>query len=479
MRPTFFARVFQATATSFDAQRRGPLTSESMNVHAAVVGIVMTIVSRARDSAVCCALLVGAFIAGGAWAQNLPPIVELDRIVAVVNDDVIVESELVKRVDNIRRQLRQSGTPEPPDEALQRQVLERLILDRLQLQMAARNGIRVDDTELNNAVERIAAGNNLSLREFRDVLARDGFDFGEFREQVRNEILLSRVRQRAVEQRVSVTAREIENQLANQRQQEVGKEYRVGHILIAVPEAASSEEIDSARERTESVLERLRAGEDFAAVAAEVSDGQQALNGGDLGWRKENELPTIFADQVRSLEAGGLSEIIRSPSGFHLVRLNDLRDDSRIVVTQTNARHILVRTNQVVTEADARLRLTQLKVRIENGEDFAELARANSDDTGSASRGGELGWLNPGDTVPAFERQMETLSEGEISAPFRSQFGWHIVQVVERRSFDDTTQVQRSKAAEQIRKRKLDEEVQSWLRQLRDEAYVEVRLFNE
>ena len=413
------------------------------------------------------------------YAQDRLPIIELDRIVAVVNDDVIVESEMGKRLDEVRRQLSQSGTAQPPEEALRRQVLERLIIDRLQLQMAERNGIRVDDTELNQAIERIARGNNLSLRQFRDVLANDGYDFGEFREQVRNEILLTRVRQRAVERRVNVTTQEVDNYLSTQTQQSAGNEYRISHILIAVPEAASTDEIDAAQTKAEEVLTRLRAGADFAAVAAEISDGQQALQGGDLGWRNERELPTIFSEQVRQLEKGGLSQPIRSPSGYHIVKVEDLRSDSRFVVTQTHARHILVRSGGVIADEEIRTRLAKLKERIDNGESFADLARASSDDTGSANRGGDLGWLNPGDTVPAFERAMQPLTQGEVSEPFRTQFGWHIVQVLERRNFDDTDQVRRAKATEAIRQRKLDEEVQSWLRQIRDEAYVEVRLFDE
>lgn len=423
-------------------------------------------------------LLLCLLPAAAAHGQRAPePIVELDRIVAVVNDDVIVASELENRLREVRAQLRQSGTPPPAEEALERQVLERLILDRLQLQVARESGIRVEETELNEALERIAARNQLTLRQFRDVLERDGFDFARFREQVRDEILLSRVRQRSVERRVTVSPREVDSFLATARQQGGGdNEYRLGHILIAVPEAASAQQIDEARRRAEAVLGRLRAGEDFAQVAAEVSDGQQALQGGDLGWRKSQELPTIFADAVPGLEPGDVTDPIRSPSGFHIVKLVDLRGDSRFVVTQTRARHILLRPNDLLDDEAARARLEQIEARIENGEDFAELARANSDDTVSAAQGGDLGWLNPGDTVPAFERAMNALPEGAVSEPFRTQFGWHIVQVLERRDHDDTEQVRRARAAEQIRKRKLDEEMQTWLRQLRDEAYVEVRL---
>jgi peptidyl-prolyl cis-trans isomerase SurA len=402
---------------------------------------------------------------------------EIDRIVAVVNNDVIVESELRERLRNVRAQLRESGTQAPPEAALTRQVLERLIVDKLQLQRADETGLRVEDEELNKAIESIAERNKLSVRQFRNVLERDNVDFAQFREQVRNEILLTRVRQRAVERRVSVSDREIDNFLATLKQQgSSADEYRLAHILISLPEAASAEQIESARARAEAIAARVAGGEDFAQVAAEVSDGQQALEGGDLGWRKSAELPTIFADAVPSLQPGDVSPIIRSPSGFHLVKLIDLRGDSRYVVTQTNARHILVRPNDIVPDEEAQRRLEQLRTRIENGEKFDELARSHSDDTVSATRGGDLGWVNPGDTVPAFERVMQSLREGEISDPFRTQFGWHVVQVVARRDHDDTEQVRRTRAREQIRARKLDEEIQNWLRQLRDEAYVELRL---
>jgi peptidyl-prolyl cis-trans isomerase SurA len=402
---------------------------------------------------------------------------EVDRIVAVVNNDVIVDSELRARMRDVRAQLREGGTQPPPEAALTRQVLERLILEKLQLQRAGDTGLRVEDEELNKAIETIAERNKLTIRQFRDVLERDNVDFVQFREQMRNEILLTRVRQRAVERRVSVSEREIDNFLATRKQQGSSvDEYRLSHILIAVPEAASAEQIDTARTRAEEILARLAGGESFAQVAAEVSDGQQALQGGDLGWRKSAEMPTIFADAIPNLKPGDLSPIIRSPSGFHIVKLIDMRGDSRYVVTQTRARHILVRASDVVTDAEARVRLEQIRVRVENGEKFEELARSHSDDTVSATRGGDLGWVSPGDTVPAFERVLVALPEGAVSEPFRTQFGWHVVQVLERRDHDGTEQVRRTRAREQIRKRKLDEEVQNWLRQLRDEAYVELRL---
>ncbi len=407
-------------------------------------------------------------------------IIELNRIVAIVNNDVIVESELRARIRQVRDSLRKSGTQPPSIEALSHQVLERLILERLQLQIAQDNGIRVSDNDLNRAVETIAKRNKLTLRKFRDVIESGGLDFAKFREQIRREMVLTRVRQRSVAAKVSVTPREIDNYLATVAQQGGGSnEFHIGHILVAVPEAASSEQISEAREKAADILQRLNNGEDFAQLAATDSDGQQALEGGDLGWRKAAELPTIFADAIPGLKPGEVSRAIRSPSGFHIVKLLDLRGDSRYVIKQTKARHILIRTNELISDSDAQTRLTQLKIRIENNENFAELARSHSDDTTSATRGGELGWLNPGDTVPMFENTMNKLAINGVSEPFKSQFGWHIVQVMQRQDFDDTEKVRRTKAANKIRNRKLDEEVQNWLRQLRDESYVELRLDDE
>ncbi|NIV75672.1 MAG: molecular chaperone SurA [Gammaproteobacteria bacterium] len=424
-----------------------------------------------RSRSILLALLLG--LGPAAHAAVVP----LDRIVAVVNNDVIVLSELENRVRTIRAQLRQSGTSPPPESVLERQVLERLILDRLQLQMAENMGIRVDDTTLNRAVAQLAQRNGLSVRQFRDILERDGYDFARFREDVRNEIIISRLQQRQINNRVTVSQREVENYLATRAQQaNPDTEYRLGHILIGVPEAASPDAIAAARAKAEEVLASVRAGVDFAQTAVAVSDGQQALQGGDLGWRKQQQLPTIFAEVVRGMQPGEVAGPIRSPSGFHIVKLVEKRGQEKHVITQTHARHILIRTDELTSEAEARRQLEQLQTRIENDEPFTELARAHSDDRGSAVNGGDLGWLSPGDTVSNFENVMNGLAAGEVSEPFRSQFGWHIVQVVERRRYDGTEEVRRTQALEQIRQRKSEQELDTWLRELRDEAYVEYRL---
>jgi len=404
-------------------------------------------------------------------------IIEIDRIVAIVNKDVIVLSELQARLRTAVEQLKKVNVPAPPRNILEKQVLEQLILDRLQLQIAANTGIRIDDETLNRQIADIARQNKLSLREFRDILERDGFDFGAFREDIRNELTKNRVQQRQVRDRVRVTARDIDNYLATREKQGGNNpEYRLSHILIAVPDGASPEELAEARDEAEDILARLKAGANFGRTAAAESDGQQALEGGDLGWRRAGELPTLFEGVVPNLEKGGLSDVIRGPSGFHVIKLLDTRGAERLVVKQTRARHILVKTDEVINNNDARTRLRVLRSRILNGADFNELARANSDDAGSAVKGGDLGWLSPGDTIPAFEKTMDALTIGKISEPFETQFGWHILQVLERRDRDSTEEVQKAKAAEALRNRKVDEELQTWFRQIRDEAYIEYRL---
>ena len=412
-----------------------------------------------------------------ARSQTAPEIVEIDRIIAVVNNDVIVQSEMLTRMRVVIEQLENSGVPAPPRDVLEKQVLEQLILDRLQMQIAASTGIRVDDEALNRQIADIARQNNLTLREFRDILQRDGFVFAAFREEIRRELVKSRVQQRQVQDRVQVTDRDIDNFLATRdKQGGENPEYRLGHILVAVPDGASPEELADAKDEAEDIIARLRAGANFGRTAAAESDGQQALEGGDLGWRKGGELPTLFEEVAPKLEKGGVSDVIRSSSGFHIIKLIDVRGAERHVINQTHARHILVKTNEVLSANAARSRLRVLRARILNGADFTELARATSDDPGSAVKGGDLGWLNPGDTIPPFEKTMNSLEVGVISEPFETQFGWHIVQVMGRRDRDSTEEVRRAKAAEALQKRKVDEELQSWFRQIRDEAYIEYRL---
>ena len=405
--------------------------------------------------------------------------VELDRVVAVVNDDIISGSELDARLQRVREQLRQSGTRPPPPDALRRQVLERLILRRLQLQLARNSGIRVNDENLNRTIRRIAEQNELTLRGFRDALERDGYDFARFREEIRDDIMIAEVRRRRVENQINISRRDIDDYIAmmESRGRDADRHrYRIGHILIAVPDGASSEEIGEARARAKRVLEEIRDGADFASMAVTYSDGQQALEGGDLGWRLASDLPTMLADTVLGLEVGEVGEPVRSASGFHLVKLVERQGSQRQMIRQTRARHILITLDALTDNAEARRQLGVLRERIVNGEDFGELARIHSDDPGSASRGGELGWIDPGNTVPVFERTMDSLAPGAISEPFRSQFGWHLVQVLERRDRDATETSKRAEARRRLRTRKIEENTQAWLRRVRGEAYVEYRL---
>lgn len=403
--------------------------------------------------------------------------VPLDRIVAIVNDDVIVKTELDQRTRTIEAQLQQQGVSLPSQAVLRRQVLERMIMDRIQLQLAARTGIQVDDDTLNNALRSIAARNHLTLNQFRDTLERDGYNYDRFRHNLREEITISRLHQREVADRVTITPQEVDNFLATvEKQSDRNKEFHLAHILISVPEAPSPEQIEKAHAKAEAVLKQLQAGADFGQTAIAVSDGQQALQGGDLGWRKADQLPSLFAEPVERMKPGEISGLIRSPSGFHIIKLIAVRGEQPHITTQSLVRHIVIRTDQLVSENDARDQLEKLRSRILAGDDFAALARAHSQDPASAPKGGAMGWLSPDDVDPQFARVMESLKPGAVSEPFRTQLGWQIIQVVQRRQHDSTEEFQRARAREVLRKRKTEEELGLWLRRLRDESYVVYRL---
>ena len=405
--------------------------------------------------------------------------VELDRIVAVVNNNIITETELDRELDTIKLQLRDQNIRMPAEDTLRKQVLERLVINQIQLQLADANGIRVDDETLNNTISNIATQNNLSLSGFRDALEKEGYDFARFRENVRKEIIMRRISQRNVDSRITVSEQEIDNFIANQKiQGNADDEYHLGHILIGLPETAGPDEIKATRQKAQEILDKLRSGADFSQVAVSVSEGQQALEGGDLGWRKVGELPSLFADIVPEMNIGDVSDVIRSSSGFHIIKLLDYRGAKPHIVTQTLARHILIKPDELTSDEDAKTQLENIKQQIKNGEDFGKLAREYSDDKTSAASGGDLGWITPGKMIPDFQKVMDTLKPGEISDPFKTRFGWHIVQVNDRRSVDDTEDFTRSKIHELLFQRKVEEEQMNWLRRIRDEAYVEYRLDN-
>jgi len=431
--------------------------------------------NRARTALALAGALWAA--AGPAPAQQQKPAEVLDRIVAVVNNEVITRGDLNQRYHAATLQLKQQGTPLPPRAALEKQILDRLITDSVQLQLARETGLRVDDSELDRAIQRIAQENKLSLEALRATLEKDGVPFHRFREDIRNEIVLARLRQREVDNRIVVSDGEIESFInAQQGLAGRGEQYNLSHILVTVPENAGPEQIQARRSRAEQALQQLATGADFRQVAAAFSDAPDALQGGAMGWRDGARLPALFLDALKTLQPGAASPLLRSANGFHIIRLNERRGaGAPVIVQRTHARHILVKTNELVPQAEARRRVESLKERLDNNADFAELARLHSEDA-SGSKGGDLGWLSPRDTVPEFEGAMNALKPGEISTPVQTPFGWHLIQVLERRDEDMSRDRQRLVAQSALRARKADESYQEWVRQLRDRAYIEYRL---
>ncbi|HEX9628292.1 MAG TPA: peptidylprolyl isomerase [Acidiferrobacterales bacterium] len=400
---------------------------------------------------------------------------DIDRILVIVNDDVITEIELNNRVEVIRKRISGQNMRAPSEDVLRKQVLEHLIVEHLQLQLARQAGIQIDTERLDQAIAGIARQNQMTPEQLYDALRRDGVAKTQFRDQIRDQILIQQLLEREINNRILVSESEVENFLANQGNGEE-VEYQLSHILIALPESASPEAIQQARQRAEALRKQLTGGADFAQAAIANSQGQNALEGGQLGWKKPGQLPALFVDALKSLRAGDISEVLRSPNGFHILKLHEARGGGLPVsVTQTRIRHILIRPNEILSPDEARRRLMQLRERIENGEDFAALARSHSEDPGSASQGGDLGWVSPGQMVPEFERAADALKPGELSTPVRSAFGLHLIQVLERRERDVSSERDQASARQQIHARKADERYEQWVRQLRDEAYVEYR----
>ena len=428
------------------------------------------------------AALVAAMVAGlglptVGWTQPKPrPILTVDRIVAVVNDEVITRNELNLRVDRAASQLARQGTAAPPRVELEKQILERMISDRAVVQFAKENGMRIDDVELDRAIERIAQDNQMIVAQLRLSLEKDGVPFTRFREDIRGEILMARLREREINDKIVVTDTEIDNLIAASAQVSANDEFNLSHILVRVAENAGPDQIQARQARAEQALAQLKSGTDFRQIAASFSEAPDALQGGVMGWRDSARLPTLFSDALRSMKAGELSSVLRSPNGFHIIKLHERRGGQQAaLVQQTRARHILIKVSEVVSETDGRNRLRTLKERLDNKADFAQLARANSEDT-SASKGGDLGWISAGDTVPEFERAMDALKPGQISEPVKSPFGWHLIEVLERRSADMSGERKRLAARQTLRERKGDESFQEWVRRTRDLAYVEIRL---
>jgi len=406
-------------------------------------------------------------------------ITTLDNIVAVVNDDVITQLELKAQFREIIKNLKQKQIKLPPANVLVKQVLDRMILQRVQLDLAQRTGIKVDDTTLSRAINSIAAQNGLSLSEFRQQLAAQDVDFRSFRDEVKMQIILKRLLQRNVINKIIITDQEIENFLFNvNKQGGIEQSYHLKHILIAVPEGASPDTIKEAQEKATLIVKELRTGEKFSDMALAVSDGQNALEGGDLGWRKAGEIPSIFVAAVQEMKDGEISDPIRSPSGFHIIRLVQSKGSQSHIVTQTHARHILIKPTIINNNERVIQRLKQIRSRIINGENFATMAHAHSDDTSSATKGGDLGWFKPGTMVPQFEAAMEQLQIGDISPVIQTSFGYHIIEVLGRRSHDDADELIKKRARQVLKNRKIAEKTEEFYRKIQDEAYIEIRQDN-
>ncbi len=447
--------------------------------------------TRATPSLLLAAVIAAASQQSAAQAPAAPPtsrmetrlsatpsrIVPVDRIIAVVNDEVLTYNDLNERVQLVIRQIQRQGGQLPAADLLQRQILERMINDLVQAQLAKETGIKVDDATLDRTIDRISQENNLGAADFRKALERDGIRYPRFREDIRNEILLARLREREVENAVVVTDAEVDTEVAREAKEASGdSEFRLSHVLVLVPAQATPDQVEQRRRRALLALSELRRGSNFAQVAATYSDAPDATQGGNLGWRASGRLPSIFLEALEKLQPGEVSDIMRSPNGFHILKLLEKRGKAAATgVQQTKVRHILLRAREGLTEAEARDRLQRLRERIVAGADFADLARTQSEDA-SASKGGDLGWVAPGDTVPEFERAMNALRDMEVSQPVQSPFGWHLVQVMERRSEELSGDRKRAAARQAIRARKADEAYTDWLRQARDRAFVENRL---
>jgi peptidyl-prolyl cis-trans isomerase SurA len=417
-------------------------------------------------AALLCNLLLSSFLARAEI---------LDTIIAVVEDDVILERELQKEVAVIEQRIQQSNATLPPAHVLRKQVLEKMIIDKLQRQLAEKAGITVNEEQLNSSAADIARRNNMDVEQFRAELEGQGISYQSFLDNMRNEIIINQLRGREIGGRIKVTDREVEHYL--ETQDKIGEEstqYHLGHILIGVTEGASSTEIQKAMGKADGLAGKLRAGQDFSQTAISYSDDANALKGGDLGWRTLSEIPTLFVNEIRQMKQGDVSDPIRSPSGFHIIKMLELKGTDNHTTIKTKVRHILVKTNELVDDAEAKKRLLALNARIADGDDFSALARAHSDDKGSALKGGSLDWVSPGDLVKPFEEAMMKLGINEVSEPVQTQFGWHIIQVLARENKDDSSEFKKNLVRDAIRKRKIEEETELWMRRLRDEAFVEI-----
>ncbi|MBU2255037.1 MAG: peptidylprolyl isomerase [Gammaproteobacteria bacterium] len=419
-------------------------------------------------------LLLGALFLGTAANAAVQP---LNRVVAIVDNDVVMQSQLDSRLREVQQTITQRGAALPPEHVLSQQVLERLIIENIQLQIGERSGIRITDEELNQAIGTIAQRNGMSIEQFRAALAKDGLSYTDARDQVRREMIISRVRQRRVAERIQVTDQEVQNFLASDMgKMQLSEEFRLANILIPVPEGASPEDIQAADRQARDLYQQLQQGADFAQLAIARSASETALEGGEMGWRKAGQLPPPFDKMLSALSVGQVTEPMRTPGGFIMLKLLEKRGGDSQVRDEVNVRHILIKPSEIRSEAETKRLVERLYQRILAGEDFAELAKNFSEDPGSALNGGTLSWIDPNVLVPEFREVMNSTPAGELSKPFKSPYGWHVLEVMGRRATDSSVQFREQQAMTVLRNRKYDEELQAWLRQIRDEAYVESKL---
>ena len=420
-------------------------------------------------------VLLGAMLLGGTAAHAA--VQQLDSVAAIVDNDVVMRSQLDQRVKEVQQTIAKRGGGVPPASVLQSQVLERLIVENLQLQIGERSGIRITDEELNQAIGTIAQRNNMSVEQFRAALARDGLSYNDARDQVRREMVISRVRQRRVAERIQVSEQEVKNFLASDLgKMQLSEEFHLANILIPTPESANSEAIQAAARQAQDVYQQLKQGADFNAMAVARSSSENALEGGDMGWRQAAQLPPPFDTMLSSMPIGDVTQPIRTPGGFIILKVLEKRGGGTQTRDEVHVRHILIKPSEIRSPAATKELAERLYSRIQNGEDFGELAKSFSEDPGSALNGGDLNWVDPNSLVPEFRETMASTPVNTISKPFQSQFGWHILEVLGRRATDNTEQAREQQAMMVLRNRKYDEELQTWLRQIRDEAYVEIKL---
>ncbi len=418
-------------------------------------------------------LMLGALLASSVVHAEVVP---LDRVVAIVDNDVVMQSQLDQRLREVRATIQKRGAPLPPEHVLTQQVLERLIIENIQLQIGDRSGVRITDEELNQAMGTIAQRNNMSLDQFRAALAHDGLSYDEAREQVRREMIISRVRQRRVAERIQVSEQEVQNFLASDLGKiQLSEEYRLANILIPVPDSASPETVQAAARQAQEMYQQLKQGADFGQLAVSRSAGDNALEGGEIGWRKAAQLPSPFDSMIGSLAVGDVTEPVRTPGGFIILKLEEKRGGSKMLRDEVHVRHILLKPSEIRSEEETQRLAEKLYERIQAGESFADLAKKFSEDPGSKLNGGDLNWVDPESLVPEFREVMNNAPQGQVTKPFRSPFGWHVLEVLGRRATDSSDKFREQQAAQTLRARKYDEELQAWLRQIRDEAYVEIK----